>query len=186
MFAESLLILNIVYLYYHLSQPKAPKPPFILYEACVDPAGQSTTPLWQVASGGQIIVNILNCINIVCNICLFKYLDRNIKKSIAIKPMDKKAERKKKLYPAWLVVITLGACTFIFVCYSAIYSFPPHLLDNGTKALFTGILCDLFHCLITPGVIMFGSQTGRRRIQKIKSEFVAFIYSRTKASPFRK
>ena len=167
-FAESLLIINIVYLYSHIIQVDSPRPPFLLYQACVDPWGTSSTPLLQVASAGQFMVNLFNAINIVCNICLFKYLDKKTKKNTAWKAMDKKAERKRNLYPAWLGLITLSAYTFIFVCYSVIYSFPVHILDSGTKAFSTGFLCDLFHCLITPGVIMFGSQTGKRRIQKIK------------------
>ena len=175
LFAESLLTINIAYLYYHLIQPEAPRSPFVLYEACVDPQGNSSTPLRHVASAGQAVVYFFHCINIICNICLFKYLDRNTKKNIGIKPMDKKAERKKNLYPAWLGVITLGACTFIYICFSIIYSFPSDLLDTGTKALLTGFLCDLFHCIITPGVIMFGSPTGRRRIHKMKGKILENI-----------
>jgi hypothetical protein len=117
-------------------------------------------------------VYFFQCINIICNIYLFKYLDRNTERNIALKPMDKKAERKKNLYPAWLGVITFGTCTFIYLCFSIIYSFPAHLLDSGTNALFTGFVCDLFQCIITPGVIMFGSQTGRRRIHKMKGKIL--------------
>ena len=124
-----------------------------------------------MASTGQFMVNLINAINVICNLCLFKYLDRKTKDNTALKSKDRKAERKRNLYPAWLGFITLSSCTFIFICFFTIYSFPAHIFDSATKALCTGLICDLFHCVITPGVLLLGSKTGKRKIQKMKSLF---------------
>ena len=114
------------------------------------------------------MVNLINAINVICNICLFKYLDRATKNNSALKAVDKKAERKRNLYPAWLGFITLCACISTYLCFNVIYSFPTDILDSGTKAFCTGFICDIFHCLITPGVLLCGSPAGKRKIQIIK------------------
>ena len=118
-----------------------------------------------MASTGQFMVNLINAINIICN------LDRKTKDNTALKAKDRKVERKRNLYPAWLGFITLSSFTFIFIYFFTIYSFPAHIFDSATKALCTGLICDLFHCVITPGVLLLGSQTGKRKIQRMKSLF---------------
>ena len=124
-----------------------------------------------MASTGQFMINLINTINIICNLRLFKYLERKTKDKTALKDIDRMAERKRNLYPAWLGFITLSSFTFIFIYFFTIYSFPAHIFDSATKALCTGLICDLFHCVITPGVLLLGSQTGKRKIQRMKSLF---------------
>ena len=40
-------------------------------------------------------------------------------------------------------------------------------IDCSSQAFLTNLLTDFFHCLITPSIIIFSSQTGKRRIQKL-------------------
>jgi hypothetical protein len=167
-FGEFLIVINFAAMYLHLIHPEASRSEFILYKACVDPWNNSKTNIWNIFPVGQILFHFLNLSNIICNILLFKYLDKTAKASTALRPLDKKAERKRNLFPARIGIITFVVCTSCYGFFSLIYSLP--FLDNAMKAFLTGLLTDSFNCIITPGIIIFGSQTGRRRIQKIKNQ----------------
>ena len=169
-FGESLLVFHFGTFYWHLIRPEVPMAPFVQYKACVDPWSQSVIPIWQVAPFSQIFFHLFNFINIICNIWLYKYLQYNTRNNSALGPLDKKADRKRNLYPAWIGIFTLFACVFCYIFYIITYSFPSHILDNSTKAFMNALLSDSIFCIITPGIIMWGSQTGKRRIQKIKNK----------------
>ena len=167
-FGESLLLINFAAMYHHLIQPEASRTEFVLYKACVDPWGNTRTNILKIFPVGQIILHFFTLANIICNILLFKYLDKTVKASTALKPLDKKAERKRNIFPAQIGIITFVVCTLCYGFFSLIYAFP--FLDDAVKTFLTGLLVDTFNCIITPGIIIFGSQTGKINIQKIKNK----------------
>ena len=69
-FAEYLLALNVLYLYSHTILTETPRPPFVLYEACLNPWGQFDSSLLEVTPIGQFMVNLINATNIICNLCV--------------------------------------------------------------------------------------------------------------------
>ena len=69
-FAESLLALNVLYLYSHTILTETPRPPFVLYEACLNPWGQFDSSLLEVTPIGQFMINLINATNIICNLCV--------------------------------------------------------------------------------------------------------------------
>ena len=163
---ESLLGINFAAMYLHLVHPEVSRTEFVLYKACVDPWSNSRTIIWKIYPVGQILLQFFNLANIICNILLFKYLDKTVKASTVLRPLDKKAERKRNIFPAQIGIIGFVVCTLCFGFFSLIYALP--FLDNAMKAFLTGLLTDTVNCIITPGIIIFGSQTGKRRIQTIK------------------
>ena len=164
---ESLLGINFAAMYLHLVHPEVSRTEFVLYKACVDPWSYSSTNILKIFPVGQILLLSMNLANIICNILLSKYLDKTVKASTSLRPLDKKLERKRNLFPAQIGIIAFIVCTSCYGLFSLLFVFP--FLDNAMKAFLTGLLTDTVNCIITPGIIIFGSQTGKRRIQKIKN-----------------
>ena len=174
-FGESLLVIMFAAMYHHLINPEVSRTDFILYKACVDPWSNFRTNIWHIFPVGQILLHSFNLANIIFNILLYKYLDQTVKASTALRPLDKKAERKRNIFPAQIGIIGFVVSTLCYGFFYLIYSLP--FLDNATKAFMAGLLTDTINCIITPGILIFGSQTGKRRIQNIKKRIKETILS---------
>ena len=106
-FGESLLVIMFAAMYHHLINPEVSRTEFILYKACVDPWSNFRTNIWHIFPVGQILLHSFNLAYIIFNILLYKYLDQTVKASTALRPLDKKAERKINIFPAQTHILLL-------------------------------------------------------------------------------
>ena len=171
--AKSLLIgqgisaFNFASMYFGTGDPKYGRSGLILYQACLDPQGAFTIPMYQVKPWDQILMYVLLMINIFSNFYLYRFLQKQTSQNIATTEIDKKKARKRNLVPASIGMIILAIFSFTLTFFMFTYMFKTELLDNGTRAFMNAMVSDLIHCLVSPFVIINSSIDAKKKIREI-------------------
>merc|ERR1712241_775040 len=127
----------------------------------------------------QLLMHATNCSNIYFNLSLFQYLDKHTIQNIALRPVDRKKNRKRNLISANVGILMLG-----FMLINVTIQFNLHImeLNLGLRQLITSIIYDLALCIITPSVVFYNAPVVRRAILGEIKGFIDFIKTRTESS----
>ena len=163
--------LSFYFFYDELTQPS----PWPLYHACLDPWKKFQFPFSKVVPVNQLILHISTIVNIACNLWLFSYLKKMTDKNTALKPSDKKKEKKRNLMPAQVGFLSMIIYFITMVMYTSLYAYKSETFDSATRAFCIAVYADFFHCLFSPLVILLGSADARRRIKDMWSRFIEYV-----------
>ena len=139
----------------------------ILYEACLDPGGNFTLPLYKVFPLNQFLIFLCIVTNVSCNIFLSFYLTEKSENNIAVREVDRKKDRKRNLVPA-----KTGLLVFVFYIMSMLvfmttYAYKSEKLDSATRAFINSVYADFHHCVSSPLVILLGSTDAKKKLSHI-------------------
>ena len=141
--------------------------PWVLYHACLDPWSIFQFPLTKLMPVNQLILHISSCINIFCNLWLYRYLNRMTKENMALNARDKKKEKKRNLIPAKTGMIYIAAYIFTFTFFMFTFSYESASLDSATRAFLNAVYGDFVQCICNPAIIIYWSSDARKRFKKI-------------------
>ena len=141
--------------------------PMILYEACLDPGGNFTLPLYKVFPLNQFLIFLCIVTNVSCNIFLSFYLTEKSENNTAVREVDRKKDRKRNLVPA-----KTGLLVFVFYIMSMLvfmttYAYKSEKLDSATRAFINSVYADFHHCVSSPLVILLGSTDAKKKLSHI-------------------
>jgi hypothetical protein len=176
---ECINLFNIGSFFFDTGSPEFGKSPQVLYQACLDPEGHHTFPMYNIKPWNQLIMGLLTIVNISCNLFLYRFLGTISEKSTARSETDKKKNRKRNLVPANIGFSVLGiyiiaTCFFLFT-----YMYKSEHLDNGTRAFMNAAFADTIHCIVSPVVIISGSEGSKMKVKDIirrKMEMLTYLF----------
>ena len=154
---ESLSIFNLGSFYF-LRQP------MILNEACLNPGGNFTKPLYKVFPLNQFIMFLCTFTNIICNISLSFYLTEKSESNMAVTEVDKKKDRKRNLVPAKTGLWVFGIYILSMMVFLTTYGYKSEKLDSATRAFINAAYTDFTICISSPIIILLGSTDAKKKI----------------------
>ena len=138
--------------------------PMILYEACLNPEGNFTLPLYKVLPLNQFIIFLCTFTNISCNIFLSFYLNEKSENNTAVAEVDKKKDRKRNFVPAKTGILVFGIYILSMGVFLTTYGYKSEKLDSATRAFVNAAYSDFHHCISSPLIILLGSKDAKNKI----------------------
>ena len=154
------------------------KSPMVLYQACLNPWSEFNFPLQKVMPLNHFIIFLCNAVNVSCNIFLYRFLANETKNNSAISEVDRKKDRKRNLVPASIGMIVFVFHGFGVMLYMITYTYNSKNFDSATRAFLNAAYSDCIQCVISPGIIIFGSTEARRKFKEVLYSLTARLHCR--------
>lgn len=144
--------------------------PLLLHQACKDPFSEYRIPFYKLMPFQQIMIYVYIYIIIHSNLFLYKFLmNQADKRNLAmINKVDRKRDRKRNFVPAQTGILMIFIVMVSVIFYAVTYSITSVLihikLDAGTRAYLLALYNDLYPCLLSPLIVLFGAPTVRRQL----------------------
>ena len=172
---ECVNLFNLGSFYFKRETSEFGRSPLVLYQACMNPGRDHTFQVYKLKPWNQLIMISAFMVNASCNLFLSRFLRGNTETNSARSEADKKKDRKRNLIPAHIGIGVLATYAFTLGFFIFTYSYKSDNFDSATRAFLNAAFTDLFHCIITPVVIIYWSMDTRRKIRSIFSNMVAKI-----------
>ena len=169
---ECVNLFNLGSFYFQPEDLEFGRSPLVLYQACLNPGKDHTFKVYKLMPWNQMIMIVLTIVNVSCNLFLFRFLGSMTEQNIARSEVNRKKDRKRNLIPAHIGMIVLATYVTSLSFFIFTYSYKSDSFDSATRAFLNAALVDLFHCIISPVVVISGSMEARRNVWEMFSNLL--------------
>ena len=165
---ESITLFNIgSFFYQQYGITGYGKTHMVLYHACLDPVANFQYPLHKLMPANHLILLLCTVADITCNLFLYRFLSKQTDTNVSIKEVNKKKERKRNFIPAKLGMALVFSSFIALLVFLFTYNLELESFDSATRAFINAAFSDFFHCISSPGLIIYGFIGTRRKCYEI-------------------